>query len=60
MKMPLGFIDLRLIQYVEGPFAYTDVSEKKRLKLVEKDHQKCHKEGESHIHLDGSKDRLGG
>lgn len=58
MTIPI-VIDLNLSNYVSSGFGgVIPVSDKERLKLIEKEHRCLHKEGIAHIHLDGSKDEI--
>ena len=59
--MPPRCIDLGLNDYYDGFMGcLSSVNEKKRLKYIEEDHQKLHKERTNHIHLDRSMDTFGG
>ena len=54
-------IDLGLNDYYDSFMGgLSKVSDKKRLKYIEEDHRKLHKDKINHIHLDASLDNQGG
>lgn len=56
-KVPPICIDLGLADYYEGFMGcFNRVKGKKRLKFIEEDHLRLHRDRVNHIHLDGTED----